>query len=161
VRLFGEAERVSVFTARLFTGRPTPDNAQLSILFKSGAIGNVFASFCVADGDNHRNQLTVNFENGTAYRNTGPVHQMGTRADIALGLVVAGEGGCRLAATHVIPDSDLHAAYQWDVFHDAVRGQRRPDEISPEIIVAGLRIVEAMAESERTGQVAAVRTVRE
>lgn len=50
VHLFGRAESVQSFESRIRTGRPTPDNAQLAIQFDNGALANIFASFCIDDG---------------------------------------------------------------------------------------------------------------
>jgi predicted dehydrogenase len=57
-RLMGKAKTVQVLHSQLLTKRPTPDNAQLGILFESGAIANVFASFCVEDGQYYKNSGT-------------------------------------------------------------------------------------------------------
>jgi predicted dehydrogenase len=73
VRLFGEPDAVQVLSSRIRTGRPTPDNAQLGIRFKNGALANVFASLCIDDGQRWTNSLTLNYENGTIYRNIGPL----------------------------------------------------------------------------------------
>jgi len=72
VRLFGAAESVQVTTSRLLTGRPTPDNAELTIRFKNGCIGGIFASFCVNDGNAYADATVINFENGTVYLNAAP-----------------------------------------------------------------------------------------
>lgn len=55
IRLIGKPESLQVLHSRLFTKRPTPDNAQLGILFENGAIVNVFSSFCIDDGQQYRN----------------------------------------------------------------------------------------------------------
>ena len=144
IRICGLPESVIVVQSRIFTGRPTSDNAALSIFFKNGAIGNVFASFCVDDGQLYRNSLTVNFERGTVYRNVGPV-----------------QGKQRLQVVMKKPDGSLHAeemecpepvsgAYQWEVFARAVRGEKIGD-LPPEQIVAGVQVLAAMMRAERSG----------
>jgi len=44
------------------TGRPTPDNALLTMSCASGCLASVYASFCVDDGDRYSNGLTLNYE---------------------------------------------------------------------------------------------------
>ncbi len=154
VALFGEAERVQVLSSRLFTARPTMDNAQLGVGFKSGAIANVFASFCVDDGDHYRNSLVLNFERGTVYRNTGPVRQDPAAEQSELSLIVREEGRRRVAEQTIISPS---GQYRWDVFYRVIRGQRVKNLLPPAVIVDGLRIVRAMAEAERAGGCARVR----
>jgi len=158
VRLFGEAERVQVMSSRLFTGRPTPDNAQLGIQFKNGAIATIFASFCIEDGDIYQNAMTLNFDKGTVYRNAGPYRRGTNRRAVDMALVMgnAETGG------KVVAEADLqHASgdYQWDAFSRAVRGETLPDEVTPEQIVAGLRVIEAMTVADRTGGTAVVKPV--
>jgi len=159
VRLFGEAAEVRVLTSRIRTGRPTADNAQLGILFKNGCIANVFASFCVRDGDAHRNAMTLNYERGTIYRNTGPTHMAGEPSDLEMALVVAGEHGPKIAAKMVVPNYNLQFLYQWDVFYRYVRGETTMRTTSPETFAAAVRIIEAMTEAEKSGGAALVKPV--
>lgn len=49
---------------------PTPDTAQLSVRFKNGAIGTVFATIAVNDGEGWDNRLTVQYG---AARSSGSV----------------------------------------------------------------------------------------
>jgi len=119
VRIFGRARRVSVLQSRLFTKRPTPDNAQLAIEFESGALANVFASFCVRDGDHYRDGAILNFERGTIYRNVGP-----ERGESLCELnVVVNDGDWeprRIAAQAAV---DMRSGlYDWAGFAAAVRG---------------------------------------
>ena len=125
VRMFGEAESVTVLQSRIFTGRPTADNAQLGILFKNGAIVNVFASFCISDGDGYRNTITLNFENGTVYGNVGPERDV--HAGFALSLVQKVEGVREIVATANVNGGS--GTYEWATFARAIRGRchRGPD----------------------------------
>lgn len=147
VRLFGRARRVYVTSTRLFTGRPTSDNAQLSIEFENGAIGNVFASFCVRDGDHYRKTLTVNYERGTVYRDVGPERGDG----IALTAVVNDDvwQPRRIAASTTV--ETVSGDYDWSGFAAAVRGEPEAPSYDVEHVVEPIRIVGSMAESERTG----------
>jgi predicted dehydrogenase len=161
VSIFGEAEKVTVISSRLFTERPTVDQGQLSILFKNGAMANIFASFCIADGDQYQNGMILSYERGTIYRNLGP--HRSTRA---------GDGQCELALVMGNPQepqkrrieesvvmSGTSGSYQWENFAKAVRQQPIQSNTSPETIVAGLRIVQAMAEASLGSGVARVKSV--
>jgi len=147
VALFGEATAVQVLHARLNTGRPTPDNAQLAIQFQNGGLANVFASFCVNDGDHYRNSLVLNFENGTIYRNCGPTRPVGGAADLSLIMSTAGK---RQVVEQVNLD-ETSGGYQWAVFARAVRGEPLTNEITADQIVAGIKVILAMARAEQSG----------
>lgn len=158
IRLFGEAEKVSVMHSRIFTERPTPDNALLSLQFKNGAVASVYASFCVKDGDCYRNSMTLNYENGTIYRNTGPVGEEYSTAHMSL---VMGEWD---QGRDVVEDeiaAECSGRYQWDKFTAAVRGEDIGKTTSAETVIAGLLVIEAMARAEQEGGVAKVRSVGE
>ena len=149
VRIFGRAKQVSVMQSRMFTGRPTPDNAQLGIEFESGALANVFASFCCRDGDHYRNGLTVNFERGTAYRNVG-----GTRgkSESELELVMNDEVW---APRQLVDTSSIDMAsglYDWAGFKAAVDGAPEAPSYNIDHIVEPLRIIEAMAIAQNSGE---------
>lgn len=150
LELFGPAEEVQVYASRLVTGRPTPDTAQLAIKFKSGALANIFSSFCVNDGDAYRNSLVLNFQHGTVYRNIGPYRSKNaTNATSELALVRLNAEGERIVAAESQTDASGH--YRWDLFYRAMRGEHLEGELAPEQLVGGLKIVCAMAEAHRTG----------
>ncbi len=159
VRIFGEAETVSVLSSRLFTGRPTADNGLLSIRFKNGALASIYASFCVEDGDHYRNSMALNFERGTVYRNMGPARATTAgdpRAEMSL---IMGSGQTPRAVVEEEFASATSGDYQWDTFAAAVRGEPIGETTSPETIIAGLRIIEAMTQADQTGGTAAVKPV--
>jgi predicted dehydrogenase len=147
VRLFGRAKQVSVMQSRMFTGRPTPDNAQLDIEFESGALANVYASFCCRDGDHYRNGLTVNFEKGTAYRNVGATRG---KKESELGLVMNDE---IWAPRQLMDTSNIDMAsglYDWAGFKAAVDGAPGAPSYNIDHIVEPLRIIEAMAVAQNS-----------
>ena len=152
-QIFGRARRVNLLQSRLFTGRPTADNAQLGIEFENGALGNVFASFCVRDGDHYRNGLTLNFERGVVYRNVGP-ERAGDASELALVINDDVWQPRRIAAQQIV--SGKSGDYDWTGFAAAVR--RAPDAPAYEIdhILEPLRIVNAMAAAAKSGQTEAV-----
>ena len=149
VRMLGDPESVSVMHSRLFTGRPTPDNAQLSIKFKNGAIANVFASFCVNDAQWWLSTLTMNFENGTVYRNIGPVSTATPREHPEMAVVVQRDGKPVTQKSIACGSTE---DYQWEAFHGAVLGEDLEGEITPEEITAGLRVIDAMSRAENSGR---------
>ena len=51
IQLAGPLEQVSLIGSRVRTGRPTFDNAMLTMSCASGCLASVYASFCVDDGD--------------------------------------------------------------------------------------------------------------
>jgi len=148
VRFFGEPRAVQVFHSRLFTERPTPDNAQLGIHFKNGGLVNIFSSFCIDDLQYYRNTLTLNFERGTVYRNPGPSPCDWKSLDLVM---VTNRQGKPLVRHKKIA-TPPSGSYQWDVFHRAIRGARLPDATTPEEIVAGLKIIATMARAEKSGK---------
>jgi predicted dehydrogenase len=146
LRLFGEPECVSVFSSRIRTGRPTADNGQLAIKFRNGALVNIFASLCVGDGQFWRNTASINYERGTIYRNPPPSpHEAPTK----LILVRADRG--LASVTDSLETASYSGAYDWASFHRAVRGEKLEGEVSPEQIVMGIRVVNAMARAETSG----------
>jgi len=161
VSMFGEAEKVTVVSSRLFTGRPTPDQGQLTILFKSGLIATIFASFCIEDGDHYQNGMTLNYERGTIYRNVGPqrLKKAGdSKAELYLVMGNPHEPERRkIVETTIV--TGVSGQYQWKNFVRAVNGERDGEVTTPEKVVAGLRIIEAMAEASENDGVAVVKSV--
>lgn len=151
VAIFGKPEEVQVFASRLTTGRPTPDTAQIGVRFANGGLANIFASFCVKDADPYRNSLVLNFQRGTVYRNSGPCQTVGTgfEGTSELSLVIEKEG-----KKIVVEEARTSASgqYRWDLFYQALRGERIAGGLPPEQIVDGLRIIRAMSEALRTGR---------
>lgn len=147
IELFGEPDEVYVQTSRLFTGRATPDHAQMNIRFKNGSLATILASFCVADAFYHRNSAIVNFENGTAYRNVG----MESRDGAAGKLYLVTARDKQAVHTDEAEFDSISGSYQWKEFHKAVLGGIPAPADYPSRVVAGLRVVEAMAKSEKLG----------
>jgi len=143
VRLFGTPERAQVMHSRLFTGRPTPDNALAGIAFANGLLANVYASFCVNDGQHYTDSLTINYERGTIYRNVGRDAFSGGKRQLVL--VRENHRESREFTEH-------SGSYQWKHFAEAIRlGGPLPGEIGPEAIVAGLDLINALARAEKSG----------
>lgn len=147
VRLFGQVHEVQVMTSRLFTGRPTPDNAQLNLRFGNGALGSIYASFCVDNGQHYANSLVLHYERGTIFRNVLPVGYGKAEGSSRL-LLMATQGNHEVVVKELeLPE--ICGSYQWESFHRAVM-ERRP-LADFENIVHGIGIVEAVVRSEQSG----------
>jgi hypothetical protein len=130
---------INVLQSRIFTKRPTADNAQLSILHEDGCIGSIFASFCIEDLQYYRCSYELNFEKGTIYKNIGPVKS----DDILLELSANQEGERK--QEHCIVKKE-GAGYQWDNFYKAIKGVDIGPTIAKEKVAASIRILELMRE---------------
>lgn len=149
IRLFGRVHAVSVMTSRIFTGRPTPDNAQLALRFDNGAIANIFSSFCIDDTQWWLSSLTLNYAKGTIYRNVGPAKGKNPRENPELSLVTR-VGEDRVVHRHVADGTTED--YQWDAFHAAIMGKKLKDELASEQVVEALRVIRAMERAEKSGR---------
>jgi predicted dehydrogenase len=141
--LAGPVARVQVETSRLFTGRPTPDQAQVGLRFASGALGHVFASFCIEDGDHYRNAMTLHFAHGTIYRNVG-AQRRGSACELAL---VRGDGNRREVIEAVAARSSGH--YDWPAFAADVASRTPLAEDVAAVALDGIRVMAAISRSER------------
>lgn len=149
VRLFGPVESVQVAQSRLFTGRPTPDNAHLALRFANGALGSVFASFCVDDGQPYRNSLILAYERGSVYRNPGAFSPGTPIEGCRLSLAIREPGGSAREehATLAAKSGD----YQWAEFRAALRDRRLPDESFRATVVNAIAVVDAMRRAVASG----------
>jgi predicted dehydrogenase len=151
IRFFGEPRDVQIFQSRLFTQRPTADNAQLGIRFQNGGLANVFCSFCVDDLQHYRNSLTLNFERGTVYRNVGPFPYVPGNEQTAKMELVTRRGRKPVVRRRRLKRG-LSGDYQWEIFHEALCGSIPDGLIPPEEIVAGIKILAAMAVAEKSAK---------
>lgn len=149
VHLFGGVQSVQVTSSRLFTERPTPDNAQLGLLFKNKAIGNIYATFCVDDGQPYANSLILHFERGTIHHNIRPVSEVGKSNSTSRLTLVTKKSSEKI----LVEDCDLPSighGYQWELFHAAVtRTQEIPTPVDD--IVQGVEVISAMIRAQRSG----------
>lgn len=156
VQIFGPASEVQAIHSRLFTARPTPDNAQLAIRFQNGALANIYNSFCIDDSQPHRNSLILNFERGTIYRNVGPLPRFSvTDNRCRLKMITRGHNGRPLIKR--VRLTETSGGYQWKAFHDAVRHSNLPP-VKPitDQILEGLKIISAMSRAEHSGRIEVV-----
>jgi predicted dehydrogenase len=149
VELYGLPETVYLQQSRIRTGRPTADNAQIAVQYASGALGTIFTSLCVADGQPRRSGLVLNYERGTIYRNVGLSDRPSSRDLVRLELTACPDEKDRIVQTAEIAGGS--GTYNWELFYRAARGEKIQGEIEPEDVVASLRVIEAMGRSERSG----------
>ncbi|MGB8352482.1 MAG: Gfo/Idh/MocA family oxidoreductase [Chthoniobacteraceae bacterium] len=153
VRLFGRVSEVQVMTSRILTQRPTADNAQLSLYFENKALGTIYATFCVDNGQHHAHSLILHYERGTIYRNMLPVAY--GKAEGTSRLLLTATRDHREVITRECELPEMCGSYQWETFHNAVVGQR--SVVSPiDDIVHSIEIVAAMARAEKSRKTEAV-----
>lgn len=149
MRLFGPVHSVQVMSSRIFTERPTADNAELGLKFKNGALGSIHASFCVDDGQHYANALTLHYERGTITRNALPVAYGKAEGSSRLRLVATRTDGELISQEWA--STEVSGEYPWPAFHDAVT--RRRVIVPPvEEIVGAVRVIAAMGRAERSGR---------
>ncbi len=145
--LLGTPSRVHVMQSRIFTERSTSDNAQLSIEFETGALANIYASFCVDDGEPWRDEVTLNFERGTIRRWIERTTGDHMAKDYAV-TELRRKGAASVRAT---TQPGAYAGwYDWKTFHACVRG-KMPLQPAEEIL-CGVRLLDAMRRSSVSGQ---------
>ncbi len=146
--LMGRPVEVQVTHARLRTGRPTPDNAQMSIVYDSGALASIFASFCIGDGQPYRDEVVIACERGTIRR--WMVREGGDDMDSDRAVVELQRAGQPVERFLTEP-GDYAGWYGWTAFHDAVR--RLPGSVQADAAatVASVRLLSAMSEAANQG----------
>lgn len=141
VELCGEPSACHVVQSRRSTGRPTADNAMLTISFRNGAIGCVAASFRINDGKPYSNRLLIHYERGTIWR------AMPHDPDGICKLVLQGTGsrGERILREDEINTDEHSGAYQWEEFRQAIRQGRSISAEYTSRIVSSIRVVNSFA----------------
>lgn len=138
--LMGDVERVNVVESRVFTQRPTADNAILSVLHKNGVVGSIFASFCVNDLQHYKCSYEINYERGTIYKAVKPRNSETSGNKVAMQVVYTKDGEQHMFEEEITESSN----YQWDVFYNSIGGKKYDDMITDDKIVAGIRMIELM-----------------
>ncbi|MBC2601730.1 Gfo/Idh/MocA family protein [Puniceicoccus vermicola] len=154
VRIAGGIESLQVLGTRVFTKRPTMDNANLSMTFENGAIGNIYASFCVKNGQHYGNSLILHYENGSIYRNCD-IQDFGTAMQEShLRLVTVDADNQQ--TTHEWRQPGGSGQYAWSDFCEAVR-TRDITSTPADAIVHGVQVIEAMIRAQNSSQVEKVK----
>jgi len=153
LRLCGKVSAVHVMHSRIFTERPTADNAALSLRFANGALGSVFASFCIDDGQRLADLLTIYYERGSVHISASDVDESFFVTAKKMALRVRQDDGTLLKRQVSISDYGPLNNYQWEYFYKAIRqGGGLEGEATIEQIVHSVQIIEAMRESDRCGR---------
>jgi predicted dehydrogenase len=146
--LLGPPKTVHVLQTRIFTGRPTADNAQVAIEFESGALATIFASFCIGDGSPWPDKVALSYERGCIYRwmerGQSP-HMAGDRAVTELHY----DG--KTAGRAVTQPGAYAGWYDWKSFHHAIRGIGLVPKQNPDAILYGLRLLDAIYRAASSG----------
>ncbi len=146
--IFGEPELVQVMESRLMTGRPTSDMAQMCIRFKDGSMGHLINSWCLQPA-REVCSLTIYFENGTVYRNP-PLYSAYPTIEVKMCVVPSKNVDGTPVETVTLKPHQLSNSYQWDRFYKAIKGQRPKDEIPSQVIINGIRIIQAMKRASKS-----------
>jgi hypothetical protein len=144
-RFLQPVRRVHVQESRLFTGRPTSDNAVLALEHVDGTLGTVYSSFCVDDGQPYRRSAEISFERGTIYRDVGPVSGASERVHLSVSAVVDGE--------RVLDHADClpGSGYQWETLRRACRGEDVGPLVRPAEVAAVISVLEQLVASAEEG----------
>ncbi|OGV36470.1 MAG: hypothetical protein A2X48_00125 [Lentisphaerae bacterium GWF2_49_21] len=149
LQLCGNPKEIHVMHSRIFTGRPTSDNAQMSIRFENGCVSSILGSFCINDGNVYPNNLIIHFEKGTVTRSILSSEFFGkTRDKVTLTLQALKGKDEKVTETVFIDRDAISGGYQWNNFHKAVRGGKLENEISPDLIVNSIRVLNAMKKDQ-------------
>jgi predicted dehydrogenase len=147
-----EPASVAVCTSRLFTGRPTPDQAMMHLCFADGALASAFASFCIGDGMAYPDTLTIGYERATVTRRT--LRQDPDKPEL---LEVVWRTPTDAGDPAFFP-KPLGAPYPWSAFYEAIQGRPIFPEIPTETIVAGVQVIDALARAEQSGRIESIRS---
>jgi len=149
-QIFGPAESIQLMTSSVRTERPTPDNAQVNIQYRNKAIGQVFASFCIDDGDPYRYSLALHFERGSIYRNMGNI-QNAEPQTAELMLVKQMPTGRQILEHSKVPE--LTGDYNFDALSHAIHSRRMLSDAYIAQIVECVRLVDALKRAQPNGMV--------
>ena len=150
VGLFGSAKTVQVLSSKVFTKRPTPDNAQMGILFENGGIANVYSSFCIEDGQYYKSSMLLNFEKGTIHCNMIPATYEQVKNETSFTLVTLDESKKQIVKDATVSGSTVE--YAWETFYGILSNKIEIPLATDKNIVDAIKIINAMAKSDETGQ---------
>ncbi|QQE11083.1 Gfo/Idh/MocA family oxidoreductase [Planctomycetota bacterium] len=150
IRLCGRVESVSVCHSRIRTGRPTPDTAECSLQFESGALGSIFASYCIDEGHLYGSRLLMHYERGTIRNSVTALDDRGETSAIDLHLQTPLPNRKLYCETASIDEEEMSGKYQWDLFYNAVRKNNFyvKGEITPDLIAHAIEVIDAMRLSQ-------------
>ncbi len=137
-------ETVCVEQSRIFTGRPTADNACVLIRHGDGTIGTIYSSFCVHDGLPYPRALSLQFENGVVTRTTHHDKRAGDLVTVSLSALQKS-----LEETQSFRMKGR--GYRWDLMYDMLEGLPLPaNSTTPQQVVKGVRLLEKIKTASGT-----------
>jgi len=145
LRLTGPVEELKFTGTRLRTGRPTPDNALLTLQLSGGVLATVFASFCIDDGDRWANALTLNYERGTIYRNIADHQPITEKIKSDLSLIMRGDQGRKVAAKAAF--EELSGDYQWASLHRVMTRRELLSDSYIDLVVRAVHVLQFLRNS--------------
>jgi predicted dehydrogenase len=148
--LFGQVAAARLVQTRVRTGRPTSDNAAMTLEMENGAVGTIIASFCVRDGDPYRNTLQIGYERGTIYRDVGPSLE-GRKAMRSLQLVKEVKERSKIIETEHFETDQNH--YDWNTFAEDIRARRPADTEYIARIVNGVDMLRKLSVAQLDEQI--------
>lgn len=162
--LLGEVKSVQVATSRIFTGRPTPDNAHVLMLFENGATASVNANFCISDGYCFPAALTLHYERGTIFKRQISLgveqENWGKFTSLELELNARFQNKTVKEKKTLSPDF-RSGAFQMENFYKAIRGDKSIGSLdSASQIAHGIAVFEAISEAELSGRQVSVKKIK-
>ena len=151
-KLSSRVVEVGVLISRIRSECPTSDNAHPSLLVGSGAIGSLYASFCVRNGDFYPHDITLHYERATIRVTVAENRENGECIAKMVSLQTLGENGQNISKHVRFTEAESIGHYQWDKFKALVSGSNLEGEIAPEQVAKAVRVINAMAESEKSHQ---------
>lgn len=143
LQIAGTPSNIKFTSSHIRTGRPTADNALLTMICgDSGCLASVYASFCVDDGDNYTNGLILNFERGTIYRNMGAVRRVAVPDEAHLSLVMRQQNKRAIVAEKTF--QDCSGTYQWDSLHQAITQRHLLKDSQIDRIVGAVQVLDQL-----------------
>ncbi len=147
VSLFGEPEEVQVVESRIFTGRPTPDLAQLTIKFQSGSIAHTQTSWALQP-QRGAESMMIYFENGMIVRN--PLQTDNGFEQELVDLHVIGADSTEPLATAQVRQDRIAGSYQWENSYKAMKGEKLDNLIPRHVVLDGIRVINAMSKASES-----------
>lgn len=162
--LMGEVKSVQVTTSRIFTGRPTPDNAHLLMLFENGATASVNANFCISDGYCYPATLMLHYERGTIFKRQISLgverENWGKFTSLELELHARFQNKTVSEKKTLSPDF-RSGSFQMENFYKAIRGDKSiGTQDSASQIAHGIAVFEAISDAEISGKQVSVKKIK-
>lgn len=141
-----DIEELTVVQSRVFTRRPTSDNAHATVKHADGTLGSIYSSFCVGDGEVYQNRLELQFEGGSVTRK---INSMLLLEDDFIELELSTQyHGKHLTEKRTLPK--YGSGYRWDWMHHVLNGESLPEKHTrPEQIAKSIRLIEKVKEAAR------------